>query len=346
MSSDAFGLPREIGNGLVLRWAQPGDIEKIAEFNFQQHNDNPDGEPEVWLRDWTHSLGGGDHPLTSPDDFTVVVDESNGGKIVSSAVLISQTWSYDGIEFGCGQLELIATEAAYRRRGLVREQMAVLHAKSEARGDLIQAITGIPWYYRQFGYEMAVNLSGRRVLPWEKVTDLPDGRAEKYIMRPAQEDDIPNLLSLYNKNCSTSLIKCQRDERIMRHELNRPLSFGFAARNRTIVETGGGDIAGYFEFITSPQGIRIRELAVIDGASLREVCWFAVRKIREQHKAKVNTSQGISFALGESHPVYDALEPELGKLVKPYAWYIRVPDLTRWLLHIKPLLDERLTRSV
>jgi hypothetical protein len=193
---------------------------------------------------------------------------------------------------------------------------------------------------------MAVNLSGRRVLPWEKVTDLPEGRTEKFIMRPAQEEDIPNLLSLYNKNCSTSLIKCQRDERIMRHELNRPLSFGFAARNRTIVETGGGDIAGYVEYITSPQGIRIREIAVSDGASLCEVCWFAVRKIREQNKAKINTSQGISFALGESHPVYDALEPELGKLVKPYAWYIRVPDLTRWLLHIKPLLDERLTRSV
>ena len=72
-------------------------------------------------------------------------------------VLISQTWTYDGIAFGVGRPELVGTAPAYRRRGLVRTQFEVLHQRSAERHERLQAITGIPWYYRQFGYEMALN---------------------------------------------------------------------------------------------------------------------------------------------------------------------------------------------
>jgi hypothetical protein len=103
----------------------------------------------------------GDHPTTSASDFTVVVDENADGKIASTMNLISQTWVYDGpsggIPFALGRPELVATDEAYRRRGLVRMQFEAIHAKSAARGEMVQAITGIPWYYRQFGYEMCVD---------------------------------------------------------------------------------------------------------------------------------------------------------------------------------------------
>ena len=124
MDVDSFGLPRHLGDGLVLRWATPADADELVEFNFLNHNDNPDGRHELWLKDWTRELTGGDHPTTGPGDFTVVVDEDGQGRIVSAAVLISQVWSYDGLRFGCGRPELIATDEPYRRRGLVREQMA------------------------------------------------------------------------------------------------------------------------------------------------------------------------------------------------------------------------------
>ncbi len=110
---DQYGLPRELGNGLLLRWAVPQDADELAAFNVAIHSHNPD-EPETFLAHWTRDLMNGRHPTTHADDFTVVVDRQNGDKIVSTLNLISQRWAYDGIEFGVGRPELVGTLPEYR----------------------------------------------------------------------------------------------------------------------------------------------------------------------------------------------------------------------------------------
>jgi hypothetical protein len=51
--------------------------------------------------------------------------------------------------------------------------------------------------------------------------------------------------------------------------------------------------------------------------------------------------------LGEEHPAYEALGQELvGTWRHPYAWFVRVPHLARFLTHIKPVLEKRLAESV
>ena len=58
------------------------------------------------------------------------------------------------------------------------------------RHERMQAITGIPWYYRQFGYEMALNLDGgRRYRP--HIPRLKDGETEPYRVRPVTAADLP-----------------------------------------------------------------------------------------------------------------------------------------------------------
>ena len=54
----------------------------------------------------------------------------------------------------------------------------------------------------------------------------------------------------------------------------------------------------------------------------------------------------IAFNLGAKHPLYDALGSQLEKQQKPYAWYIRVPDLIAFLNIIAPVLERRLSESV
>ena len=46
----------------------------------------------------------------------------------------------------------------------MQKQFDVIHAVSAQRGELMQGITGIPWYYRQFGYEMALDFEANRIL--------------------------------------------------------------------------------------------------------------------------------------------------------------------------------------
>jgi hypothetical protein len=51
------------------------------------------------------------------------------------------------------------------------------------------------------------------------------------------------------------------------------------------------------------------------------------------------------FALGEQHPVYEVMQAALPRCHKPYAWYLRVPDLPDFLQHIALVLEERLASS-
>ncbi|MCK4975408.1 MAG: GNAT family N-acetyltransferase, partial [Anaerolineales bacterium] len=154
-------LLKDLGDGLVLRQATPDDAEALAEFNGKIHSDEGPDQPFEGVAVWTRDLLERPHPTFKPSDFTIVEDVSNG-KIVSSLNLISQSWSYSGIEFGVGRSELVGTHPDYRGRGLVRFQYEVIHGWSAMRGEMVQAITGIPYFYRKFDYEMTLNLGGGR----------------------------------------------------------------------------------------------------------------------------------------------------------------------------------------
>src|SRR3954465_7220556 len=134
-------LPRDLGDGLVMRRATVADTAIVAAFNAQVHT-NTNDEPDEHVRVWTEDMMRGDHPTTNAGDF-LIVEDTKSGAIASSLCLISQTWSYAGIPFGVGRVETVGTHPAYRRRGLVRAQMDVVHAWSAARGELVQAIGGI-----------------------------------------------------------------------------------------------------------------------------------------------------------------------------------------------------------
>ncbi|MDQ6834264.1 MAG: GNAT family N-acetyltransferase, partial [Chloroflexota bacterium] len=152
-------LPRDLGDGLVLRRATVDDTDRLADFNATIHGN--DGEPDEWVGVWTRDMMRGDHPTTGVDDF-LIVEETRTGAIASSLCMIPQQWSYNGIPFSVGRPEMVGTHLDYRRRGLVRAQFEVIHALSAKRGETVQVISGIPWYYRQFGYEMALELDAGR----------------------------------------------------------------------------------------------------------------------------------------------------------------------------------------
>src|ERR687897_975205 len=192
------GMLKDLGGGLVLRQARREDTEAVAEFNARVHH-SPGGPferraPHRGIAAGTRDLMSGDHPTCDASDFTVVEDTTTGS-IVSSTCLIGQRFSYEGLEFDAGLPELVGTHPDYRRRGLVREQFGVLHRWSEERGYLMEAIGGIPHYYRRFGYEMAVYMGeGSRIY----VQDVP-GKESKaggvkdsprsYHLRPAAASD-------------------------------------------------------------------------------------------------------------------------------------------------------------
>lgn len=154
-------LIEELGDGLVLRRAHAGDVEALAVFNAVVQADPPGFERLDHIANWTRQLMDGSHPYSSQKDFLLVHDVPNG-RVASTLSLLESRARYGPVELGAGQPELVGTHPAYRHRGLVARLFAEIHRISEARGDLLQVIDGIPWYYRQFGYEMAAQRFGGR----------------------------------------------------------------------------------------------------------------------------------------------------------------------------------------
>jgi hypothetical protein len=348
---DGLGLPRSLGDGLLLRWATAEDTEAVADFNMRMHSDDPD-KPQEHLRHWTRDLMSGRHPTTTAGDFTVVLDENKGGAIVSCMNLISQTWTYDGIPFAVGRPELVATLPEYRRRGLVRAQFEAIHALSASRGELVTAITGIPWYYRQFGYEMTVNLGGSRQYFWARSGNDEPVAEELFTWRPATVDDLPLLQDLYRAHCSRSLLTRARDDRSWRYELAEAHPDSEARLNIRIIEQAGKPVA-YVEFRlwdSQSTGYYVREFGALPGESWRAAALFLVRELkREADLANLGREKeitNISFQFGTDHPLYDALGRQLEKQIEPYAWYMRVADMAAFLQLIAPALESRLAASV
>jgi hypothetical protein len=89
--------------------------------------------------------------------------------------------------------------------------MEEVHQWSAERGDMVQAITGIPYYYRQFGYEMGLELGGGRVGFEPLMPVLKEGEQEPFIIRPAEVSDIPFLMEVYAQARKRSLITTHRD---------------------------------------------------------------------------------------------------------------------------------------
>ncbi len=175
-------------------------------------------EPGQALADWTRDLMSGCHPTTTAADF-IVVEDTKTAKIISSTCLIPQVWTYEDIPFPVGRPELVATDPAYRRRGLIRAIFEAIHTLSSAYGHLVQGITGIPWFYRQFGYEFALSLGGARNLNINEVPALKEGETEAYQIRPATEADISDLMSLYQRQCQGKLVTALFDETCLRYDL-------------------------------------------------------------------------------------------------------------------------------
>jgi GNAT superfamily N-acetyltransferase len=340
-----LNLHQELGDGLVLRRATTADIEAAIDFTVRIHDCPGLG---VTVRD----LMCGDHPTTSANDFVLVADSNADNRIVAMAGLISQTWAYNGISFGVGNPEFIATDPAYRRRGLMRAVMDGLDYVSAARGHLIQAILGLRWFYRQFEYEYALNPGPRRQLHLSDIPPLPDGETEPYQIRRITEADIPLIMPLYQHQCAGKLVTNVLDEVIRRYNLSG-YSLGSDMADWTFAVADSDDqFAGYYSTWGDPWGaFTIKELAVVENESLRQVLPSVLRFIQSQRITYAaefgeKSPTRITFELGPDHPAYELLDTKLGPLQTRTDWYIRAPDIPQFLRHITPTLEKRLANSV
>lgn len=344
-----------------MRRATPADLEALVDFNAAVHG-SPD-QPDQMIGAWVRDLLTRPHPTFGQGGFLVVEDPARaaGDRIVSTLNLIPQTWSYGGVPFGVGRVEVVGTHLEYRRRGLVRLQMEEVHRWSAALGHPVQIITGISNFYRQFGYEQGLTMSGACAGYRHAIPSLPEGAAEPFHLRPATVEDAGFLAHLEEIARPRYLLSVPRDAAHWRYELDRLREDSLMHRRIRIIEaaTGAsgpaGERAGYLVHLRSlAPTFYVVAYELVSGLSWLAVTPSVLRHLKTIGDAYVPISpdptdrrfERFQFQLGLDHPVYHAIPQRLPETERQFVNYVRVPDLPAFLRHIAPVLERRLAASI
>lgn len=344
---------RELGEGLVLRWSAPDDVERVAALYQQGFRRSADAPLSWSIPLWMRDMFSGRHPHIGPRDFAVVED-TRTGTLVAATCLLRYTVEYEGIPLAFGRPEMVASLQEYRHRGLIRAIFELIHARSEAEGDQLQGITGIPYYYRQFGYEFAVELDYASTVYFAAIPPLKEGVEEPYTLRPATIADAGLLRRLWDRERAGTGISTVVEDAYWRWRLEGMHPDALERHRPLLIADREGRVAGSVLLSPGRWGVEmyVDSLVTEEGVPLAGVMPSVLRGLMAladtTRPARLDTppAAAIAFRLPTSHPAHAALHG-IPAVTRPYvyAWYLRVPDLPAFIRTIAPVLERRLAAS-
>jgi hypothetical protein len=318
--------------------------------------------------------------------------------------------------------EAVGTHPSYRNKGFVEAQFKAHHAWIDGpRAADLCFVTGIPGFYRKFGYELAPDYLGGRGGFTATLPNLPKDEKEPYVFRRATVEDaefltrVDRLAGIRRKHWT-----CDLDEAWWRNQVGARLLDG--AFNQRIVyiieeapiervvraekaeekvedgskvegappkaeekieETGNSEVTadaaatgiercverltlherrvGFFQIQTYALSVCRYEMDPLS----REHNWSTVTHSllrfllvhgEEQHRKKtiddpnataLPASQSFTLQVGSNHPSFHAIKSDniLPRIIPPFRYYVRIPNLPNLINKISPVLTHRLRRS-
>ncbi|HEX8920120.1 MAG TPA: GNAT family N-acetyltransferase, partial [Pyrinomonadaceae bacterium] len=291
------------------------------------------------VEDWARSLLSGAHPTTHPEHFIYVCDAR--GEIVSSLCMILQTWRFESVSLKVGQIELVGTDAAWRRRGLIRAQMSVFDDLLREHGCALSCVQGLAGVYQRLGYDYAIPLKGGVRLWVGQIAAAPIALSGRYTLRPAEPHDVAKLVELYEREMQPLMISSVRDAALWHYQESQPAASEHAYETY-VIERGDRVVTGYFRLphhCKSPTVI-VRELSVDSYDAFLMVLDFAKRRARQ---AGFDT---VTLQLPETSRARHAARYLGAQELDPFAWQVRVFDWPELFRQISPVLEQRLADSL
>jgi predicted N-acetyltransferase YhbS len=323
---------QELGDGLVMKTAEnQDDIEQVVKLDNVIHNEMVG---HLCRQLFTN------HPNVQPSDLIFVEDE-NTGEAISTLCLIPWEWKYEDVTIKVGEMGIVATQEQYRRRGLIRKQ-AEYHRKllNDGKYD-ISIIQGIPYFYRQFGYEYAIPLERHCNIEFHQIPQPNENEKSRWTFRLANPDDLAEIERLYEESVKSLAIHSVRNKAIWQYLTeNSPRTC--TALEMWIIEDVNKKIAGYF-FIQlypfSSNALTVGEVSKLTYdmslAVLQHLKEIAIQ--REKPYIRLNLPANCELVKVAVH--HGAVD--LGG----YAWQIFIPNMARFLRKIAPVLERRLVDS-
>jgi len=325
----------------------------------------------------------GKNAVMSEHDYAVIEDtqrknqpgNTDRNPIVACIGLHRVRAFYGCVPLFFGKPELIATDADYRGQGLARRLlMEMIHPESDARGDALQLIGGLPNFYRQYGYEYAISrYNPGKIANVDKFPGAGKNQQEPYTLRRATKDDIPFLQSMSTKERVDPYVELGLvygpeywQYTVVDNTLENAIDRRFDGDRDTqiVVDTTTGEDVG-FTIMSHMKGVKLEALSLMDEKVFVSEAIYPIlralianekkraedRKAKEQDPktaGKIQTS-GLSMIIGLPlpHPARQLLAPvmEAPDTAPGFRLYARILDYTRFIKQVQPELERRLACS-
>ena len=323
------GIPQRLDDNLIIRACHTEEeIERVATLNGEIHGTTEGEAVRRWLMEG--------HPQIRPEGWLFVNDEETG-EAVATLSLMPLTWRYGSVSLPVAELGFVATRPSYRQQGLQRALSAAFDRIALANGYPLAAIEGIPFFYRQFGYEYALPLFDS-LFNWQ-LDQIPTGASAGLSIRPAELADVPALTEFYHQHTAPLTITTERSEAMWRYLVRAPEETFF--RMQLYMQEQDGQIIGYLGL--APSGWANR-LTVIELSADRQDCILAALRFAGE-QAQAGQYEAVGLQLPANHPACVLSRYRGIKEERPYGWQIKVLDTIRFLEIVAPTLDERLAAS-
>ncbi len=254
------------------------------------------------------------HPELSSRNFFSLWD---GDQMVATLNLIPMEWSLEGVPLKVAEMGLVATHPEYRHRGLQRLlNMEFDKRLVEDEYDLA-AIEGIPYFYRQFGYEYSITLDEWASISLDKLsTQVTPG------VSPLQPEEIPIAMSLLEASQRKYLVHSIRNSQ--EWAIQKAGILG-EHKSTTYAVKVGGHISAYFRAGIEGKTLLLHEIAETSASTSMMIAAF-LRRLGEENGATELVSRESYIEHFSKYLI------ELGATKsRPYAWQTKVLDYAQIL---------------
>ncbi len=272
------------------------------------------------------------HPEMTEENFFMV---RHGEEVAAGLVLLPQRWIIDGVEIKVAEMGCVGTSPKHRRKRLQWILNDEFDSYARENGYDLCVLAGIPFFYRQFGYQYAVELDFSTEI---EVTRLPDTH-KALVAREEKETEIPELDAILQDTQSGYFVKSLRTPGIWKMQMETS-TYGGEPYNGAVL-TKEGKIGGYYRYVVDEKNstLYIRELGYSKNTNAEEV----VVHLKELAEKKGLTK--IKTAVSHDDEINRYLTRMGAKQNKPYAWQVKPLDLFKLMEKMKPAFEERIADS-
>jgi len=272
------------------------------------------------------------HPEINREHFFMV---KHGDSAVAGLLLIPQVWKIGGAEIKVAEMGCVGTDPVYRRKGVQCILNDEFDKYAAEQGFDLCVLAGIPYFYRQFGYQYAVELEYSTEIELAKIPDRESGiRLEEFMNEHIMKAD-----RLLRKAQEGYLVHSVRTEGVweMQQEIGTYGGEPFQAASLYLRDR----FVGYYRYVVDKEkgSFYIKELGIDENVSVGDLAG-----VIKGHASGIGMTV-LKTGLPHQDQVSKYLISLEAKTNRPYAWQVKTLDLTRFLTKLSLVLESRIEDS-